>query len=65
MTKAYEQINRDTEASKRGIAATILVNTYGSRPPAAAVFDRGTSTVEGAREATDARRSQRPGDAER
>jgi hypothetical protein len=47
----------------------IHVSVYGTgrdKPvPDAARFDKGTSTVEGAQQAADARRAQRPGDAGR
>jgi hypothetical protein len=64
MSKAYEQINRDTEAAKRGIVPPVLTDTYGppSKTPAAARFGVGTSSREGAQEAQDARRTARPGD---
>jgi hypothetical protein len=61
----YEQVVDDTAAARRGVSPGILVNTYGTRAPAAAKFGVGTSTREGAKEAADAQRAQRPGDAER
>lgn len=44
---------------------TILCDTYGTRPPRGAVFDKGFSDTAGAHEAQDARRNQKPGDMER
>jgi hypothetical protein len=61
MTKAYEQINRDTEAAHRGTKPAILVDVYGSNPPDAARHDRGTSTREGAADAQNRRRETPPG----
>jgi hypothetical protein len=43
----------------------IHVDVYGKNAPDAAKFSVGTSTREGAQQAQDARRNQRPGDAER
>jgi hypothetical protein len=43
----------------------ILTDVYGSRPPKAAQFGVGISDRRGAQEAADARRAQRPGDAEK
>jgi hypothetical protein len=56
MTKAYQQINKDTDAASRGIVPDVLVSTYGNKAPAAAKFNVGTSTQQGAQEAADARR---------
>ncbi len=63
MTKAYEQINRDTEAARRGEKPPILTNVYGSKPPKAAQAfgGNGVSDRAGAQEAQDARRAARPG----
>jgi hypothetical protein len=64
MTKSLGgAVARDTEAAKRGKMPNILVDTYGrTNVPAAAKFGVGTSTREGAQQAADARRAQRPGD---
>ena len=43
----------------------VKVDVYGSKAPAAADFRRGATSVAEIREATDARRNQRPGDAEK
>ena len=55
-------MTKELESAKR---PEILVDVYGTRAPDAAVFGRGTSTLEGAAAAAEARRQQRPGDAEK
>jgi hypothetical protein len=56
-------IAADTAATRHGQKPAILTDTYGVKNvPAAAKFGVGTSTREGAQQATDARRAQRPGD---
>jgi hypothetical protein len=62
-TKLGPQIAADTNAAKRGVKPQVLTDNYGTRNvPAAAKFGVGTSTREGAQQAADARRAQRPGD---
>jgi hypothetical protein len=43
----------------------IQVSVYGSKPPPAAEFGKGARDLAEIKEATDARRAQRPGDAEK
>jgi hypothetical protein len=62
VTKAYQDINRDTEAANRGVKPAILTDVYGSNPPAAAEFGKGVSDQAGAQQAQDARRTATPGD---
>jgi hypothetical protein len=58
-----DAVASDTSAANRGTKPEILVDTYGRRNvPAAARFGVGVSTREGAQQAADARRAQRPGD---
>ncbi len=63
MTKAYEQINKDTAAANRGVMPDVLVDVYGpsSKAPAAARANGGVSDQAGAQQAQDARRSAAPG----
>jgi hypothetical protein len=44
--------------------ADVFVDVYGKKAPKAADFRRGATTREEVEKATDARRNQRPGDAE-
>jgi hypothetical protein len=65
MTKSTlgNAVASDTAAARTGSKPTILTDVYGVRNvPAAAKFGVGTSTRQGAQEAQDARRAQRPGD---
>jgi hypothetical protein len=45
--------------------AVVYTDVYGRRPPAAAEFGKGATDLGGIKEATDGRRDQRPGDAEK
>ena len=62
MTKGFQHVDQDTAAARRGILPPgIKIDGYDSaaapvKPPAAAIFDRGTSTREGAFEAQQRRR---------
>ena len=62
MTKGFQHVDQDTAAARRGILPPgIKIDGYDSaaapvKPPAAAIFDRGTSTREGVAEAQNARR---------
>jgi hypothetical protein len=64
MTKSLgAAIARDTAAARRGDKPAVLTDNYAVRNvPDAAKFGVGTSTREGAQQAADARRAQRPGD---
>jgi hypothetical protein len=62
MSNGFTEINKDTENARRGIKPDVLTDTYGPRPPAGAVFDKGFSDRAGASEAQNARRHLRPGD---
>jgi hypothetical protein len=61
MSNGSKEIEKDTAAAKHGVIPPVLTDTYGSRPPQAAVFDQGVSDRAGAQEAQDARRNARPG----
>ena len=62
MTKAYQQIDKDTAAANRGKAPDILVDTYGTKAPDAAKFGVGATDRAGAQQAQDARRNATPGE---
>lgn len=64
MTKSSfgKQVAEDTDRAGKGILPPILVNTYGTEPPQAAVFNRGVSDREGCQEAQDKMRNVQPGD---
>lgn len=65
MTKPYLEVERDTEAAKHGVMPPILTSVYGSNPPRAAEFGKGARDLDEIKQAADAVRSHRHGDAER
>jgi hypothetical protein len=54
------QVAEDTARARRGVGPDILVSTYGTKPPKAAVFNQGISDRAGAQEAQDAQRRVKP-----
>ena len=61
MSKPFREIAADTAAANRGVMPDVLVDTYGSKPPAAARANGGVSDQVGAQAAVDARRNAVPG----
>ncbi len=60
-SKPYRDIAADTAAANRGVMPSVLVDTYGSAPPAAARANGGVTDQAGAQAAQDARRNATPG----
>jgi hypothetical protein len=61
MSNGFTEIEADTAAARKSIVPDVLIDTYGNHAPDAARFDKGTSTQQGAADATDARRARVPG----